>query len=319
MKNQELRNGRAGGRSLPALATAVCMLLAVGCQSGAGSPDFAALNPPTGSKSTAAAASRSKPKPPDGEFATKLAQAQNLERANKLNEARAIYEELIAKYPDRYQAYHRLAVVADRQRRFREAEALYSEAIRLQPKDAELFNDLGYCLFLQGNLGKAEAASLKAVALAPSNPRFRNNLGMILAHQGQHDQALAQFRHAGSEADAMYNLAFVLAATDDVEGAKDCFRLALAADPTYEPARKALDSFDRFEAAPQGTAAVAANGVRWVPYAEGSENDRSAVRVASQTTPVPSGRLVPSTRPETQSQLKRARTMMAETIQPRAQ
>ena len=319
MSKRKLPNGPPRTCLLQLWAASACVLLVLGCRSGVGSADFGSTNPLAGPKHPTANTSRNKPKPPDNEFAVALAQAQNLERANQLDEARKVYEELIATCSDSYQPYHRLAVVADRQRRFREAEALYAEAIRLQPQHAELFNDLGYCFFLQGDLGKAEAAGLKAVALAPSNPRFRNNLGMILAHQGRHEEALEQFRQAGSEADAMYNLAFVLAAKDNVEGAKNCFQLALAADPTYEPARKALESFQRFEANVQQPAALAANGARWVPYVEGSESDGTAVRTASQTTPAPSGRLVPSTRSDTQSQLKRARTMMAETIQPPAQ
>ena len=60
-----------------------------------------------------------------------MASGRNLERTGKHEEARQIYERLVAGCPRRYEAYHRLAVVADRQRRHREAQALYSQAIRL--------------------------------------------------------------------------------------------------------------------------------------------------------------------------------------------
>src|SRR5690606_32125088 len=160
------------------------------------------------------------------------------------------------------------AVVADKQRRYREAQALYSEAIRLHGPDAELFNNLGYSFYLQGNLRKAEAAMLKAVALQPANPRFRNNLGMVYGHQGRHDLAMEQFRRAGSDADAYYNLAFVLASQDNVEGAKECFRRALAVDPAHERAGRALAAFQRSEQIPLDQLAQApagANGAQWIP------------------------------------------------------
>ena len=257
------------------------------------------------------------PTRPSTEYAAQIAKGTNLEKSGKYDQAREVYEPLIAEHPTRFEAYHRLGIVADRQRRYREAQALYTQAVRLNPECPDLFNDLGYCFFLQGKLEKAQRALLKAVAMTPSSARFRNNLGMVLGYQGRHDEALEQFRHAGSEADAQYNLAFLRAAEDDTDGAKRGFRLALAADPTYEPARRALKSFEQYEADPEGLpdgAEIAGGSIRWVPYTESSESDESAVIQASAHAPIQRGRLVPSTREDTQSLLKRARTLMSERI-----
>lgn len=314
-------------RSSAAVPRTICgavgcaLLLCMGCQSfsgfsnpfaGAKNSEMAAKTDPEPAKSTSVA---KKGKAAEAEIAAKVAKGENLERSNKLAEARTIYEGLIATYPDDYHAYHRLGVVADRQRRFSEAETLMANAIRLHPNDAELFNDMGYCFFLQGKLEKAEAATQKAVALAPANPRFHNNLGMILGHQERYDDALVQFRHAGSEATAQYNLAFVLASQNNAEGAKRCFALALAADPSYEPARDALQSFEKFEKDPQAAASqgLAQDGVRWIPFTEGGKDDSATVQTSAQTPAA--GRIVPSTRPDTQAQLKRARSLMAESVQ----
>ena len=113
------------------------------------------------------------------DYARDLTNAKDAEKAGDLAGARTIYERLIATQPGRYEAYHRLAVVADRQRRFEEAESLYTQAIRLNHGNPELFNDLGYCYYLQGKLDKAKSALSKAVAMRPSEPRYRNNLGLV--------------------------------------------------------------------------------------------------------------------------------------------
>ncbi len=253
-------------------------------------------------------------------YEQELVRARGLERQGKLVEARAIYERLVASEPERYEAYHRMAVVCDRQRRYREAQALYSQAVRLQPQNAELWNDLGYCLFLQGKLDQAERAMLKALALSPDNARYHNNLGMVYGHQGRYEDALEEFRHGGSEADAYYNLAFVLASRNDDEGAKNCFRLALAVDPTYEPARRALRNFEEARKDPEGlfdNNPIVENGIRWEPYVEEPEPVRSSnpVQAASHQTPATSGRVVPSTRPNTQTELRRARIGWTEEVQ----
>jgi len=155
----------------------------------------------------------------------------------------------------------------------------------------------------------------------PANARFRNNLGMVYGHRGRYDEAMEQFRHGGSEADAFYNMAFVLAGRDDVDGAKDCFRLALAADPSHVKARDALRRFDESkdgggEIAGRGPAVE--DGRRWEPYVERGQPQAGPAQAASYNAPVASAntktsnRVVPSTRPDTQAVLRRARTMMSE-------
>ena len=192
------------------------------------------------------------------EFAQEMIRAKNLERSGKAHEARIVYERLITRYPDRYEPFHRLGVIADRGRRFGEAQALFDEAIRRNPTNPDLHNDLGYCLYLQGQFDQAEAAVTHALRLNPANPRYYNNLGMIYGHQRRYEEALAQFRRGGSEADAYYNLAFMLAAREDTEGAKKYFHLALQADPGYDQARQALAAIDRSGA--DGAVATVNNG-----------------------------------------------------------
>jgi len=310
------------GCLLPAV---VCVLLLSGCQSGSqGSWSWNPFKKDTAEQPSAkAVAAKKSPKEKDKlapGFADEMTRAQGLEKTGKYDEARDVYQRLIVRHPDRFEPYHRLAVVADRQKRFREAEGLFTEAIRLEPRNPDLFNDMGYCLFLQGKLDKAEASIRKSVGLQPSNPRYRNNLGIVYGHQGRYEEALEQFRYAGSEADAFYNLAFVKASRNDIEGAEECFRRALAADPSFEPARRALANFRKAEQDPMSqfdNNPVVENGTYWVPYVEGGESNGSTMQTASAN--MPSGDstspIVRPMRTTAQSPLQRARADAAARIQ----
>ena len=206
-----------------------------------------------------------------GSYSQQMAKGRSLENGGRWEDARTIYEKLAIDAPNRYEAFHRLGVVADHRRHFTDAQNYYAKALKLKPDDPEILNDLGYCYLLQGQLKQAETLLAKAVKAAPDNTRYRNNLGLIHGHQGRLEVALADFRRSGSEAEAQYNLAFVLAAKNDMEGAKQCFKQALAAEPGFESARKALRSFERIEADPTILADYEENpseGVRLVPYVE---------------------------------------------------
>ncbi|MEX1224621.1 MAG: tetratricopeptide repeat protein [Pirellulales bacterium] len=209
-------------------------------------------------------------------FFEQLGNAKATEQAGKQDSARKMYEKLLVEFPDRAEPYHRLGVVADRQRRHREAQSLYTQALLIKPMDPEILNDLGYCFFLQGQLTKAESALMKGVSLSPSDDRIRNNLGMVLGHLGRDEQALEQFRRAGSEADAQYNLAFVQVARGDMEQARRRLELALRNNPSHQQARIALNELDAVDNDVFGVASKEDSGIppapskpgRYVPYLE---------------------------------------------------
>ena len=171
-------------------------------------------------------------------------------------------------------------IVADAQRRHAEAEQLFLLALEHEPRNAALLADLGYCYFLQGQLTKAESALRKAVDARTVQPAVLEQSGLVVGHLGRHEEALECFRNGGSEADAQYNLAFVLAAQERPAEAKRCFQAALANDPTHRRAREALTSFEEYEQMPpylRDMQDVADSGVKYVPFIEGSESADVAV------------------------------------------
>jgi tetratricopeptide (TPR) repeat protein len=237
-----------------------------------------------------------------------VAKGIELEQARRYPEARTCYEQIVRQWPTRYEAYHHLGLVCDRQKRFAEAQENYQQAILLaENREPDLFNDLGYSFFLQGRLDKAESAVRKAIALRATEPKYHNNLGLIYGHQRRFEEAWNEFRKAAGEADACYNLAFVKASLNDFEGAKGCFRRALAIEPSHERARRALRAFEIAETDPDSLGQLEAfsdDGTQWVPYVEngngqgqnlqppatanGDANDRGGTAAAPSSPSTPS-------------------------------
>ncbi len=315
--------------------TLVCFV--VGCRSYPWSPESAVQGPFEESQSRSTATYTGQPKTAQAvskkwskeqteeevEYARNLAQGRSLERLGKLDEARKIYEGLIARFPARYEAYHRLAVVSDRQMRYGEAEALYAQAIRLNPTNPDLFNDLGYCYLLQGKPEKAERALLKAIGMAPASERYRNNLGLAYGLQGRYEEAMEQFRRANGEADAWYNLAYVQWMRNDVELSKQSLETALAYNPSHTAAKESLAQLTSGRSFFAESTAERCAGYRLAPDTESdliaaNGDPASSAQSVTQTT----FEMVPGTlrlglkdRPSTQTQLDVARSSWAKRLQ----
>jgi Tfp pilus assembly protein PilF len=243
---------------------------------------------PPGSSAASSTDGKSPPAPPKtaaqkaedrktiGEYNAEMAKAVGLEQARDFNQAREIYLQLVKKCPDRYEAYHRLALVNDEQHKPQDAQDLYVRAIKLQPKNADLLNDLGYSYFLQGKLDKAEVSMRQAVALQPAEPRYHNNLGLVLGNRKKYDAAWHEFRTAGGDGQAFYNLAFIYASQNDFKMAKTCFQKAVAIDPGNQKAVRALQAFELGERDPDslvGFESTTSDGRPWVAYDENSKSD----------------------------------------------
>ncbi|NQT38295.1 MAG: tetratricopeptide repeat protein [Planctomycetes bacterium] len=306
---------------LLALGLLACGLpLLSGCEMlGLDSPSMDSLswsNPFSSKDSTAKADEASRQEALVKEFMPLMVKARNLEKERKYDESRTVYQKLVAKFPERPEAFHRLGVVADHQKRHREAQSLYTQALALKPGDPQILNDLGYCYFLQGQLTKAESALAKAVDMSPSKEKWRNNLGLVYGYQGRYDEALQEFRHAGSDADAWVRLAFIKTAMEDAEGAKECFRLALADDPMHEEARRNLRSFEEYDRLGPGAqdGPVIASGGNWVPYQEGS--GAGAAQPVSHDTAMRSPQSAANRRPvtdrRTDSMIRQSQAVMSQ-------
>ncbi|MCK4873504.1 MAG: tetratricopeptide repeat protein [Phycisphaerales bacterium] len=190
-------------------------------------------------------------------------------RRGELQQAEALYRQVIALCPDHAETMHRLGAIALRRRRVREAvefnrravsldcsnakyhlyhgnalfaagqlnEAIssYGEALRLQPGWAEALNNLGSTYEARGELSRACDYYQQAASAKPQWITARLNHARILASQGRFDQAAREYHGVlASHTDhpvALGELARVYTMTDRADEALRFASRAVAADP----------------------------------------------------------------------------------------
>ncbi|MGA2706178.1 MAG: tetratricopeptide repeat protein [Isosphaeraceae bacterium] len=153
-------------------------------------------------------------------------------------------------------AHRRIGNALDRLGRFAQAEMHYKKALRLSPRDPKIWNDAGYSYYLQGRWADAERTLKSGSRLAPEDVKLKTNLGLTLAAAGRTKEALPILSQYSGDAIGHANLGFLLAATGQVEPARQQYLQALALRPSLALARRALAQLDRA----QDAQAVAAAG-----------------------------------------------------------
>ncbi len=91
-----------------------------------------------------------------------------------------------------------LAIGFDHHRagRLEEAQAVYLQILEVLPDEPNANDLLGLVLQTRGDLVGAHAALMKAIAAAPGNARYHADLGSVFLQAGQADDAIQAFRTA---------------------------------------------------------------------------------------------------------------------------
>ena len=182
-----------------------------------------------------------------------LSLARLTERQGNLDEAMTTYRKILEADPDNVLAHHRIGAVAVKERRFEDARVSFETAMGLAEPSAELLNDVGYLHYLRQDLPGAENLFRQSLGKDPRNKHARNNLGLALAEQGRFDEALAEFRQVGTEAEAHSNLAYIQVKIGELaEAEKNCHK-ALSLDNSLRPAAEALMQVADLKAKATGT------------------------------------------------------------------
>ena len=133
----------------------------------------------------------------------KAAQARNLRQqaaallqANRLEEARATFEQLCALDKSDADAWYTLGGINGMLDRLDEAITCTRKAIRLRPRHAEAHNNLGMALEKRGELEQASEHYRRAVALQPQYAEAHKNLGNVLAGLHRDAEAEKSYRRA---------------------------------------------------------------------------------------------------------------------------
>ena len=136
-------------------------------------------------------------------------QARYFQRKGKHKLALQLLTEAILANPAHVKAYNAMGVSYDCLGDYPRAIEGYKRALKLNPDLAYVQNNLGYSYLLNENLDSAIEAFNAAVRLDPQKAKYHNNLGLAYAKKGLYDFAYAEFKTAGNEAKANYNIARV--------------------------------------------------------------------------------------------------------------
>jgi tetratricopeptide (TPR) repeat protein len=126
-----------------------------------------------------------------------FAKAALLEDSGKANEAIALLQLALERYPDHPGVRYQIALIQDKTGMKRDAEKSFEALLKDRPEDASLLNALGYSLADRNEkLPRAEAMIRKALDASPDNPAFLDSLGWVRYRRGDIPGALPHLERA---------------------------------------------------------------------------------------------------------------------------
>jgi predicted TPR repeat methyltransferase len=125
-----------------------------------------------------------------------LTTAQQLQRRGQLDEAEAIYLQVLLQLPEEPNTLNFLGVLRFQQGRHRDALNFISQAIAQMPEEPGPWLNLANVLIEIGNYDEAVLALRRIIALRPDSLTAYNNLGVMHLRRGQLDEAEAAFKQA---------------------------------------------------------------------------------------------------------------------------
>jgi protein O-GlcNAc transferase len=161
-------------------------------------------------------------------------------RNGAVEDAKALYHEVLRSDPNHAEACGNLAIIAAQQGDLVSAEALFRQEIRLRPDGAAGYNHLGSVLQQQGQWADAITAHQRAIALNPNHVQAHLALGNALKAQHRLADAVRCYRAAlalrPDYAEAHNNIGVVLQLEGKLREAASAYRKAVAAMPDYAEA-----------------------------------------------------------------------------------
>jgi predicted O-linked N-acetylglucosamine transferase (SPINDLY family)/cytochrome c-type biogenesis protein CcmH/NrfG len=182
-----------------------------------------------------AAPQRPGPKAPPSPVVALLNQAVALHQAGRLDEAEALYRQIVAQLPGHFDATHLLGVIALQRGDLAGAEKLIVQALAGKPKDAGALNNLGTALLRARRLDEAREQFERAAKAQPAHVDAQSNLGNVLRQLGRVAESVAPLKRAFAGNPKSAEIADLLGAslldTGDGRGAVAVFEAGVKARP----------------------------------------------------------------------------------------
>jgi len=154
---------------------------------------------------------------------------------NKLEQAQALYRQILGEDPNHADALHLLGVIAYQTGNDQAGIELITKAIARNRLDPFYHNNLGNIFRKLGKLPAATGCYEEALRLKPRYAEAHYNLATVLREQGDLERATEHYRKAlgitPEDVEVLNDLAGTLTLQGDVEGAIGCYRVALHLEP----------------------------------------------------------------------------------------
>jgi predicted O-linked N-acetylglucosamine transferase (SPINDLY family) len=165
-------------------------------------------------------------------------------QAGRLQQAEALYRQILQVAPDHPEVLHRLGVLAHQRGEHAVAVRLIQQAIGYNPHEARFHNNLGAAYQALEKLEEAEAQYRKALALRTDYAEAYKNLGNVLKEQGKLEEAISHYQHAlalrTNYPEVHCNLGSTLKELGNLDEAVVHYRQALALRPSFPEAHNNL-------------------------------------------------------------------------------
>ncbi|MFQ5995760.1 MAG: tetratricopeptide repeat protein [Acidiferrobacterales bacterium] len=168
-------------------------------------------------------------------LAAEIERAVAHHQAGRLQEAEALYQQILQAQPDHPDVLNLLGVLTHQAGRHERALDLINQAIKITPDAAGYHNNLGEALTALGRYEDAVSAYKRALSLDPAYAEAHNNLGIVFLELGRPLEAVAVLEGAVSVrpdfAEAHYNLGNALDEAGKLKEAAAAYRQAIALEP----------------------------------------------------------------------------------------
>jgi predicted O-linked N-acetylglucosamine transferase (SPINDLY family) len=195
--------------------------------------------------------------PPTTQTQAMFRDGLRLQNLGQLEQARAIYQQVLTVQPGYFDALHMLGVIAARTGNPARAVELINKAIEVNPNSASAYSNRGNALSALEQYQAAVASYDKAIAIKPDHANAYFNRGKALYELKQYQDAIASYDKAiairPDHADAYCDRGVALSDLQQYQAAIESYDVAIAIEPgnavAYVYCGIALSQFNQHQAA----------------------------------------------------------------------
>jgi tetratricopeptide (TPR) repeat protein len=171
--------------------------------------------------------------------------AQLQEQSGNVAESRQSYEFVLAENAKSVDAILGLARLDQLAGRTAEAEQGFQKALKLKPNAPQVLDAVGQFYASQEKWDLAVQKLNAAMLAAPDEPNYRYHLAVALARSGDLEGSLPHFAKTIGEAEAHYNIGYILHQQGQLAAAEQQFQQAVLKKPGLHEAQEMLDDIRR--------------------------------------------------------------------------